>query len=696
MKSAHPLILKFLKRGVHGVSPAQDPFVLLNDQLQHAIRVIGMQVGNASSLIMELIQIHKYLGKDVGALFTLAGEIDQDNSQLAKEMAATLVNLSRILEHMGLLNQSAMEIAREIDLVNHESDASKAVLHTVQSAANEMVEDLHGVMERLRRSTTVSGTVVTATDEMVDSFHQVHAQCQQASMAASAASQATSEFGFVLDALANAAREIGAVVDFIYDIADQTNMLALNASIEAAGAGEAGKGFAVVASEIKALARQTSQATGDIVIRVQEIQDRSSDAAQVSTKIFDWVERIEQGNREIALAVDDQILTTQQVADSMHELKDAMGAIQDSAHQLETATRNVVLEAERGVASMGEIGGQAARMAATVRDMEQRTLDASQFTKTSHDSAIRTNQFSQQVKARLERSVRMTRFLNGSVNQFGVLSRIAREYNDAFHDSLLSFEGFAEPFEMYRFKSDILTMIGQLEKAAFGNVRLGNTAFASWENSEVGKWLEANRATPLAEIPVFQDTLRKCQAMHEAASRAITLLNGDRSSEAGEAMRDVHLRRQELFAALDALYLHPMPSPPRQIELVAWHNSLLVNVLEIDDDHKTLFAMVNRFHGAMRERAPVATLRELARKLFDHARAHFDREEQLMRRAKDPAMQDHLAQHAIFRAQAEIFEKSIDSGAYTILLDLLSFVKNWFTFHIANWDRKMGDHCARK
>ncbi|MBF0296698.1 MAG: bacteriohemerythrin [Magnetococcales bacterium] len=685
--------MTFLRRGGHGASPGHDPFVTLSDQLQHAMRVIGMQVGNASSLIMELIQIHKYLGKDVGALFTLAGEIDQDNSQLAQEMTATLVNLSRILEHMERLNQSAMEIAREIDFVNRETDASKAVLHTVQSAANEMVADLHGVMDQLHRSTAVTGAVVTATDEMVDSFHQVHARCQQANHAASAASQATSEFGFVLDALANAAREIGAVVDFIYEIADQTNMLALNASIEAAGAGEAGKGFAVVASEIKALARQTSQATGDIVVRVHEIQDRSSEAAQVSTRIFDWVERIEHGNREIALAVDDQILTTQQVADSMHELKGAMNAILDSAHQLETATRTVVLEAERGVASMGEIGGQAARMAATARDMEQRTLDASQFTRTSHDSAIRTNQFSQQVKARLERSVRMTRFLNGSVNQFGVLSRIAREYNDAFHDSLLSFEGFAEPFEMYRCKSDILTMIGQLEKAAFGNVRLGNTAFATWENSEVGKWLTANRATPLAQTPAYRDTLQKCQAMHEAASKAITLLNGEGRSEVADAMREVHLRRQELFAALDRFYLQPMPSQPQQIELVTWDNGLLIDIAQIDDDHKTLFAKVNRLHGAMRERAPIHTLQELARALFDHAAAHFEREERLMQHAQDPARQDHMAQHAIFRAQAEIFAKSIEPGAYTILLDLLSFVKNWFSFHIAHWDRKMGDHC---
>ena len=78
--------------------------------------------------------------------------------------------------------------------------------------------------------------------------------------------------------LSKAAARIGDVVELINTIAGQTNLLALNATIEAARAGEAGRGFAVVASEVKALAEQTSKATGEIGQRISGIQDATHDS----------------------------------------------------------------------------------------------------------------------------------------------------------------------------------------------------------------------------------------------------------------------------------------------------------------------------------------------------------------------------------------------------------------------------------
>ena len=86
----------------------------------------------------------------------------------------------------------------------------------------------------------------------------------------------------------------GEVVKLITDIAEQTNLLALNATIEAARAGEAGKGFAVVASEVKNLATQTAQATEEISTQIQTIQD---DTQHTVSSIQHIAERIEEINR---------------------------------------------------------------------------------------------------------------------------------------------------------------------------------------------------------------------------------------------------------------------------------------------------------------------------------------------------------------------------------------------------------------
>ncbi|MBF0135276.1 MAG: methyl-accepting chemotaxis protein [Magnetococcus sp. DMHC-1] len=103
----------------------------------------------------------------------------------------------------------------------------------------------------------------------------------------------------VIEKLAVSSQEIGKAVKVIKNIAGQTNMLALNASIEAAGAGEAGKGFAVVANEVKDLSRQTAEATNMIAERVDEIQSNASEATSTAGEMIQSIQRISTANSEI-------------------------------------------------------------------------------------------------------------------------------------------------------------------------------------------------------------------------------------------------------------------------------------------------------------------------------------------------------------------------------------------------------------
>jgi methyl-accepting chemotaxis protein len=147
--------------------------------------------------------------------------------------------------------------------------------------------------------------------------------------------------------LSKAATRIGDVVELINTIAGQTNLLALNATIEAARAGEAGRGFAVVASEVKALAEQTSKATGEIGQQISGIQAATQDSVNAIKEISSTIERLSEISSAIAAAVEEQGAATQEISRNVQQA--AQGTQQVSAN---------IADVERGATETGSASSQ--------------------------------------------------------------------------------------------------------------------------------------------------------------------------------------------------------------------------------------------------------------------------------------------------------------------------------------------------
>lgn len=162
------------------------------------------------------------------------------------------------------LNSVTDESARGLTQQNNEIEQAATAVNEMTSAVEEVARNAVSTSEASKNATTSAGDGRDLVQETVSAIERMSADVQ---------STAT-----LIGDLANESRDIGKVLDVIRGLADQTNLLALNAAIEAARAGEAGRGFAVVADEVRALAHRTQQSTSEIERMIGSIQSGTEHA----------------------------------------------------------------------------------------------------------------------------------------------------------------------------------------------------------------------------------------------------------------------------------------------------------------------------------------------------------------------------------------------------------------------------------
>jgi methyl-accepting chemotaxis protein len=212
---------------------------------------------------------------------------------------------------------------------------------TVASAAEEMAANMNNMAAASEQMTTNIKTVASATEQMTASITEIAKNAEQAASVAENAAQMAQSSNVSIGQLGTAADEIGKVIQVIQDIAEQTNLLALNATIEAARAGDAGKGFAVVATEVKELAKQTAEATEDIRKRIEGVQSSSSQAVKSIGQISDIIHQVNEISRTIASAVEEQSVTTKEIAQNVAQTSHAAETVSIGVTQSASASKEI-------------------------------------------------------------------------------------------------------------------------------------------------------------------------------------------------------------------------------------------------------------------------------------------------------------------------------------------------------------------
>ena len=363
MAKAEPVVFK-------GIQNASEIFKLQN---QYCIELFAKSTDKATIYVDIAMTI---LGAIVA--LSLAMMISNYISKSLEHQIALLDNLNKGDFSVSIQDGYKDEFGKSQKMLKAMRNTLSDVISMTKTDSEKLQKQMQDLQQIAKRMTDVSDsiqnqsvTVAAAADQMVSTTTDIAHNCESAAASSKMCreitnggvekvnsavsnirlqSEHTKDNAAKIENLARQTNDIGSIVSTIDDIAAQTNLLALNAAIEAARAGEAGRGFAVVADEVRALASRTSSSTQEISRMVKSIQE---EAATATSSINDSV-----ANMDIVASDAEQIMTI------LSDINEHVSAVNTQITQIATA-------AEEQTAATGEISGHMQTITQVASDMRE-------------------------------------------------------------------------------------------------------------------------------------------------------------------------------------------------------------------------------------------------------------------------------------------------------------------------------------
>ena len=316
-------------------------------------------------------------GDETGALAHQFNRFIANLREMITEIAGNAVTLNRFA---GDLASVSGRMSEEVETVSSKSGQAAAAakemsvkINAMAIATEEINENITAISSATEQMSQNMNSAASSIEEMNTVVSAISENSQEGAGMTASAQETAQIASDAMKELNDAVNEISTIIDVIGKIASRTNLLALNARIEAASAGNAGRGFAVVADEIKALAVRSTKAVSEVTDHIESVQKRTGNAIKVFADLSAIIHTVNNRIGDISNAVRQQSQSTGEISANMLQADTVISSISSS-----------IVDIAFKVSEMSEDAGDAAD---ATNDVAQNIMVVSEVSESSNSNA---------------------------------------------------------------------------------------------------------------------------------------------------------------------------------------------------------------------------------------------------------------------------------------------------------------------